>query len=460
MALGTRAISRIQGSGNGGFSGAKKLADLYAATNTNENGEVKDPGVYDNIINNILAPYAGTIDGQNLIADYKNKSKKLTNDKNESETSVAALKQKEYSAWYVDDDGEDNTSFRNPSWVADVTSQSLDMILAEALALREEKSADNKDVAELDGYINELTRRSDRMRTVSTSLQNGGDLNTDGYGYYVDADPNTGVIRGASFMPTDASFTELSKNTVRTDSMVDVNGQQIPVYLPYVKNSEGENVARFGGVEYKGDGNLLVGAEGVTPLTDRTRYQSNLGGIEMNKIYETFTGKTNVDGSFKKDYLYVSPENKIYRFGEDDQKGKQLIDSLKNISGLNSIPRLSPADAGKFFSEPLPDDTGGFINSASSQARIQKYQLEQAQYDAEVERLKNQGTFSQFTENVGDVLKSAPGDFVNNVSEGIKSFFGRKNQANVPDQPVASINGASSAKDVIDKGASFFRNLV
>ena len=42
MALGTRAISRIQGSGNGGFSGAKKVADLYAATNTNASGEVKE----------------------------------------------------------------------------------------------------------------------------------------------------------------------------------------------------------------------------------------------------------------------------------------------------------------------------------------------------------------------------------------------------------------------------------
>ena len=125
MALGTRAIARIQGSGNGGFSGAKKIADLYAASNTDANGEVKNPAVYDKIINEILAPYAGTLDGQNLIADYTNKKKKLEFDKNEVDTTVASFRQKEYSAWYVNDDGEDQVSFRNPPWVAQVTSESL-----------------------------------------------------------------------------------------------------------------------------------------------------------------------------------------------------------------------------------------------------------------------------------------------------------------------------------------------
>lgn len=455
MALGTRAIARVQGSGNGGFSGAKKIADLYAATNTDANGEVKNPAVYDKIINDILSPYAGTVDGQNLIADYTNKKKKLEFDKNESDTTVAAFRQKEYSAWYVNDDGEDNVSFRNPSWVATVTSESLDMILAEALESRQTLASQNKSTADLDSYINELSRRSDRMRSVSTQLADGGEANLDGYGYYVDADPNTGVIRGASFMPTDVNFKDLADRKMRTASTVDVNGKKVPVYLPYVEAEDGTRKAMFGGVEYTGDSNLLEGGDEVAALTDRTRYNHSLASIEMNKIYSTFTGKVNVDGSYKKDYIYVSPENKVYRFSEDDARGKELIDSMRNIAGVTEIPRLSPADAQEFYSEPLPDDSTPLVRSATQGLKMQKFAQEQQVYDAEVERLKNQSTFDAVVENAPGVVSDA----FSSVVGGIKSFFGRKNEPNKPEVAKESVNGQPSGANIIEKGAGFFRNL-
>lgn len=457
MALGTRAISRIQGSGNGGFAGAKKLADLYVATNTNDAGEVKDPAVYDKVME-MLAPYAGTLDGQNLIADYNNKKKKLTVDKSASETTVAALRQKEYSAWYVNDDGEDNTSFRNPGWVAQVTSESLDMILAETLEARQIAADAGQSTAELDSYITELSQRSDRMRTVSTQLQEGGEANLDGYGYYVDADPNTGVIRGASFMPTDTNFKQLSDNTLRTSSTVNVNGKKVPVYLPYVQTQDGIKKAMFGGTEYtaESDKNLLEGDGGDVAFTDRARYQHNLGSIEMNKIYSTFTGKTNVDGSYKKDYIYVSPENKVYRFSEDDAKGKELISSMQNIAGMGEIQRLSPADVNEFYTEPLPDDSSPIVRSATQGIKMQKFAQEQQVYDAEVERLKNQSTFDAVVENAPSVVSGA----FNSVVGGIKSFFGAKNRPNVPDQASASVNGQTSGNEVIAQGESFFSKKV
>jgi hypothetical protein len=124
MALGTRAISRIEGAATGGFSNTKKTVDLFIATNTNDAGEISNPQVYQTAME-MLEPYSGTLDGQNLIADYANKKKKLENRQSQSETTVAALREKEYASWYVDDDGADNTSFRNPAWVAQVTSESL-----------------------------------------------------------------------------------------------------------------------------------------------------------------------------------------------------------------------------------------------------------------------------------------------------------------------------------------------
>lgn len=458
MALGTRAIARIQGSGNGGFAGAKKLADLYAATNTGDGGEVKDPAVYDKIINEILAPYAGTLDGQNLIADYTNKKKKLTLEKSESETTLAAIKQKEYSAWYVNDDGEDNTSFRNPAWVAQVTSDSLEMILAETLELRDQRAAENKDTAEFDRYIEDLSRRSARMRSVATKLEDGNAGDLDGYGYYVDADPNTGVIRGASFMPTDLPFQELANNTVRTDAMVNMNGTKVPVYLPFVKAEDGSKKAMFGGVEYIGDSNspIIEGGGGEVTFADRSRYQHSVGSIEMNKIYSTFTGKTNVDGSFKKDYLYVSPDNKVYRFSEDDPKGKELMNSMRDIAGVTEVQKINPADVRDFYTEPLPDDSTPLVRSATHTAKMTKFAQEQAVYDAEVERLKNQSSLGAVAEFAPGVVKNA----FSSVVGGVKSFFGRKNKQNVPDQPTASINGQTSANEVVAQGAGFFRNKV
>lgn len=451
MALGSRAISRLPGSGNGGFSGAKKLADLYAATNTNDSGEVKDPAVYDKIINDILSPYAGTVDGQNLIADYTNKKKKLEFDKAESDTTVGSLRQKEYSAWYVNDDGEDAVSFRNPAWVAQVTSESLDMILAEALDTRDKLAGQNKSTADIDSYITELSRRSERMRTVSTQLADGGEANLDGYGYYVDSDPNTGVIRGASFMPTDVNFNTLAENKIRTKGTVDINGKKVPVYLPYIESEDGTKKAMFGGTEYTGTSNLLEGEENVA-LTDRTKYSHALATIEMNKIYSTFTGKTNVDGSYKKDYIYVSPENKVYRFGEDDARGKELIDSMRNIAGVTDIPRLSPADARDFYSEPLPDDSAPIVRSATQTAKMDRFAREQAVYDAEVANYQN-SLAGQVNNQIDRGVEGAKSMF-----QSVKSFFSRKNEPNKPDQPVASVNGQPAGNEVVAQGAGFFRN--
>jgi hypothetical protein len=463
MALGTRAIARIQGSGTGGFAAAKKMADLYAAKNTNDSGQVKDPGVYDTIINDILAPYAGTLDGQNLIADYTNKKKQLVSAKNEVDTTVSSFRQKEYDAWFVSDDPQDTSvSFRNPQWVAKVTSESLDMILAEALESRDMMAAQNKSTAELDSYINELSRRSDRMRSVSTQLADGGEANLDGYGYYVDADPNTGVIRGASFMPTDVNFKDLAERKMRTTSTVDVNGKKVPVYLPYVELEDGKSrKAMFGGVEYTGDTTLLEGGEEVTALTDSTRYNHALASIEVNKIYQTFTGKVNIDGSQKKDYIYVSPENKVYRFGEDDARGKELIDSLRNIAGVNDIPRISPTDAQEFYAQPLPDDSAGVVQGMNQY--VKKLTTEAATENAVVEaqRVQNRGSLDllkEATVSDGDSFGRNVMQGVGVVAERIGSFFGRKNKPNKPDQASASVGGQTQGNEVIAQGESFFRN--
>ena len=179
----------------------------------------------------------------------------------------------------------------------------------------------------------------------------------------------------------------------------------------------------------------------------------------MNQIYETFTGKTNVDGSYKKDYIYVSPENKVYRFSDDDPKGKELISSMQNIAGMGKPQRLSPTDVSQFYTEPLPDDATPLVQSATSNAKMQKFSIEQAAADAEVERLKNQTSLGKVTENIGSVV-SDPLSIPAKAFNEVKSWFGAKNRPNVPDKPTASIGGQTQGNEVIAQGEGFFRNRV
>lgn len=437
--LGTRAISRLPGGGSG-ISNAKKLADLYVSSNTNDIGDVADPAVYDNAIG-ILAPFAGTVDGQNAIADYNNKKKALSAKNADSESTVSALKQKEYGAWYVDDDGADNTSFRNPAWVAQVTSESLDMILAETLGTIDQRKKNNQSTAELETYLTGLIKRSDRMRTVAESLNDDTPVNLDGYGYYVDTDPNTGEIRGASFMPTDATFADLAKDSIRTDSTVKVGNKSVPVYLPSVQQQDGTKVAMFGGNQYSGDSKLLEGQEGEVILTDKNLYKGTDSKFQIGGVYRSFNGKTNIDGSSKQDYFYIGKDNKMYRFADDDANGRKLLDSLKSVGAVGDVvQKISPADAANYYATPLPGDPS-FTQGEVQGGKIRVLQSGAAQAQSEADALASRNPLQEVIEGAPDAARS--------VISGISSFFSRKNRPNKPETP---------APAPIDSGASFFRD--
>lgn len=441
--LGTRAISRVQG--GSGISQAKKLADLYVSTNTGSDGDVTDPAVYDNAIKNILAPYAATVDGQNAIADYNNKKKALTAKQADVNRDVSALKLKEYSAFYVDDDGQDDTSFRNPAWVAQVTSESLDMILAETVSTIDERRSQGKSIAELQTYLSDLIKRSDRMRTLSDSLNddNGASVNLDGYGYYLDTDPNTGQIRGASFMPTDVPFADLAQGTTRTDSKVKVGNKTVPVYLPSVKADDGTSKTVFGGKEYTGDSNLLSGNDAEIALSDRNSYKSVDSKFEIGKAYKAFNGKTNIDGSSQSDYFYVGRDNKMYRFSDNDPNGKAFLDSLRSVGAIGAnIPKISPIDAQSYSTNPLPSEPS-FTQSEQRGAKIRTLQTEASAMQAEADRQENLGSLGQTFEGGADLVKKG--------ISAVSSFFGRKNRPNQPETPPPA---------PIDSGKSFFMGRV
>ena len=441
---------------NNGITQAKKIADLLVKTNTDAKGDTTIEGLNQAIDSIIQSGYGSTIDGQRQVAAYTNKIRDLSQAKEAADNSLAALKLKEHAAWYVDNDQQ----MRDPAFVADNTSQSLDLLIAETVAVIQGKKGQNKDTSELETYLTDLVKRSDRMRNVSNALAAGQSGNLEGYGYYVDADPNTGKIRGASFMPTDVGLNDIGNGMTRTDTFVTVGGIKVPLYLPYIKDSSGQQISRMGNQEYMGNGTIMQ-AQGdnadltSTVLKDESRFQFDGGNFQRGQVYRTFTGKTNIDGTPQEKYLYAGYDNKMYSFNSDDPTGKALIADLKSTGSLqsSSIPRINPYTAMSLASSPLPKDPSFLQGQTTGATRAIDYQkqIEQNAFFAKQREFQN-SNFGRTLEGTSNFLNKGV-EAVGNVVNSITSFFGRKN---TPNKPEAS--AARTGNDVIAGGADTFNN--
>src|SRR3990167_5103549 len=143
---------------DGGATRAKRLADIYIKTHSNAEGKVTDPAVYQAAIDSYLAPFADDLTVASKMATFQNKVKDLETNNSDINASLEDLKLREHAAWYINEDEVDNTSFRNPSYVAQVTSESLDMLVAETVATIQVKQENGKDTVELETYLRDLVK--------------------------------------------------------------------------------------------------------------------------------------------------------------------------------------------------------------------------------------------------------------------------------------------------------------
>lgn len=419
---------------------AKRLADIYVRTHTDATGKVSDPKVYQSAIDQYLAPFGDDLTVQLKIAAFQNDANALEAKQGEIGNTVAALRLKEYNSWYVAEDGQ-SAGFRNPAYVAQVTSESLDMLIAETVATISAQQEVGKDTSDVENYLTDLVKRADRMRRFSDGLNDGSTTSLDGYGYFVDADPNTGRVRGASLMPTDINFKGIADGAVRTDSMVKVGNKSVPIYLPHVTDDMGTFKANFGGVEYTGNGTLLQASDSqpLVALTDTQRYQYDGDSFQMGKAYRAYTGQTNIDGSPKQDYFYVGRDQKMYKFSEDDPNGKALLDQLGQVGGIdrNNIPRINPMNAMQYATEPLPSNDMQF-----SKKEVLGSQLASG----------SSLNIINGPEEPKTGLARLP-EVAKRVNTTVDSFFGRKNRPSAPAKAPAR-----TGADIIDAGAAFFKN--
>lgn len=419
-------FKRVEGSGS---TRAKKLADLYIKQHTYGN-KVDNPDVYNFAIDNYLSPYADDLGVQSKMEDFKNKFELLSSQKQIIANSLAGLKLKEQGAWYVNEDEAGGSTFRDPLNVARITSENLDRLVAEAVLAADEQRKLGKDASEIDNYLYDLNRKADRMRSVVSEIESGATGAKDGYGYYVDTDPNTGKIRGASFAPTDIKIQDISDGKIRTDSSIKIGQTDIPIYVSAIKDSSGQFVSKFGDTQYSGDTNMLSGGEKNIVLNDGNKYQFDGTFLNRGNVYQAYTGETYEDGSPKKKFFYRGFDDKVYSFADDDKQGKALIDSLKSVGAVNpdNIPRINSYTAMGIVANPLSSSNRDLGVQASKIIPLQK---EAAVATAESDRINNLGFFGK-------------------IKEGL---FGGKNTPNKPEEAPTGTN----PEDVIDKSQRFFR---
>lgn len=452
--LSIRALTRVQAT-KSGLPQAKKLADLYIKSHTNDAGDVTDPNVYQYVIDQYLAPFAGEVDADRAIAGYANKVKDLNSKQTNAEDTVAAFKRQELNAWFNDVDGD--YGFRNPEVLAMNTSQALDNVLVQVLNAIDDRRANGQSIDSLVTYADTLSQRADSMRDLSNKLVSGQlpANSLDGYGYYVDTNPLDGSVRGAALIPANLAPDELTKGMKRTDAKATLGDSKVPVYLPATQDDFGDYHAQIGQNTFTGGG---TGALSGDKLVDFTKDNFNIGDATKFPVKSTMLnpgefgriplGAHDESGKPTDSIVYRGFDNKVYTLDNPDVLATVQADQFlgKKLNGY--LTRLSPTEASAIKTEAQPLDPGVVARSS----KILNLQDQAAKARAEYDAINNQGFFQKVGTGLAiegeKVKKAVSGFFSNRVNEPVAAP--RESQ---------SSGGQSIGAKVVEAGKGFFRKI-
>lgn len=234
---------------------AKRMADNYVKTHTDEDGQVSDPNVYLEAIN-ALAPYSDDLGTANKIADFKNKALSLTGKIDDVNNSVTVFKMRL----------EDAVTKATSQFYTD--PRGLFMKLAEIYATAQDEF-DEKVVTDA---LNKLPKGQTFPQTIltyqdelkkktntSVNLANSfllpldpetnlpGPRNTDAYGVMIQTNPQTGAIISLNIQEV-SSLEKAPTGYLRTDARYG----RIPIYLNY-SIEEKKQVGKLGDVVFSAD---------------------------------------------------------------------------------------------------------------------------------------------------------------------------------------------------------------
>jgi hypothetical protein len=460
--LSVRALTRLQPQSSG-LTQAKKMADLYIKTHTDDNGRVTSPDVYTYAINTYLAPFAGNVDADRKIAEYVNASKKISAKQVAQEDTLASFKRRELDAWWNDVDGE--VGFRDPAVLSLNTSQALDAVLLEVLNTIDERAAMGESVDSLITYADTLAQRADAMRDLSNKLFNG-ELPAEalnGYGYYIDASPIDGSVRGASIMPVGLAPDDLAKGMRRVNTSARVGSAELPLYLPAVRDEYGNYVAKMGDTIWNGvgEGALQKGSGSIETNNFNEVFKNGITvpkastGLRKGEFGRIPLGGRDESGRPIETIVYKGMDDKIYTVTDPDTLASIQADPFLGRKLGDYVTRLSPIEAEEVRTTAQPFSLE-LVGKESRATKIQVLQSEAAK--AEEDYKKITGSFSYKAANTILPVTDAIGGAVKGAFGKVASFFGRKNSDVQPEQAPAARGGQYNSPDVVEQGASIFRS--
>lgn len=446
------------GASGSGHTAAGRLADVYLKTHTNEAGEVDDPAVIDHAIE-ILAPYADNLVTAKKIADLQNKKKALGTKAFEQDNALSDFKRNVSEALYVRGD-----TLRSPSEMAYSTAQALDNVLIgldNAIDFLEQR---NKSTDKLEDYRRELSAMADAQRQLVNGMATGTlPPSLDGYGYFVKTNPIDGSLVGAVLLPINQMPAEFKDGTKRINHTVTVGNSQLPVYLPAVKNADGEWEAKLYENTWSGTGDILDSVN--TPdfeddtgfdLADTVKFPIKKTTLANGSFGRVLQGVQ--DGQSVYSYYYKGFDGKMRQL--DETSLQQLRDDPYAKTKLESyIPLLSREELKGAEVTPFqPKDVRG-IQLYDDQMRYKQ------EADAATEAMNRGGKVGEFADKVAPTIRgffsklNPFNDQGRNPNQSIaEQMSNRTNRPSPPNTP--NSNQSEGVKvDIINKGKEFFRNL-
>lgn len=463
MALNVRQFNDLRASQKKSGSGvtlAKKMADLYISTHTNDAGKVVDPAVYEQAINTYLAPFAGDVDADNAIANYANSMKAIAGKHADNKRSVSNFKIQERDIFFVTPSSAYREDIMNdiPTMVSQISDE-LAVHNMEVLRALDIARENGDSTAELESYLFESQKRLDAMTELNNDLLTGevnsGQLFNE-VGVYIDADQDDGSVRGVGIMPiNNLPFGMSPSDFKRLEASTNLGGGFLPVFANASTNEYGESVVNIGGNKWIGTGSTPLQFDGRESLNPELQSEdgnfslSNLSlkspAIKANKFFKGYVGYDE-DNNPKEQYFYADSQGTVYSVSDQD------------LMSLKSDPTQAP------LIKNATRVNADFAQNITQSSVLKPYSAAPARPVApmgtptETSQPESQGFFSRAANFIGGLFKRPEGEPVpSGTANSTPAFFqNRTNRPDVPQTP-QEVGGAAQPLDIINQGQSFFR---
>lgn len=435
--LTTRALQSISDSG---FKRAKKLADLAIKTNTDSSGKTLARG-YEQAVE-ILTPYTVSdgnegIDAQRLVAGYNNSYTKLQTSRNKTNRTVGQFKIDEREIFFVTPTSGNRADIMRdvPSMVSEISDELSLHVFAVENAI-EEARQNGESADELEGYLLDVSKRQQSMLELNNDLLNGevsegAALN--GYGLYVDSDPNDGELLGVSVAPLYDLPPGIDKsNFARVDSSVSFGGGYIPVLGRVTTDGLGLKTVKIGSKVWDGTGDMEL--QYNKKLSREPQYKNSPGEFNLSNVLDKGVGMR--PGTFSKGYtgfdaegnpqetvFYASKDGKVYTM--DDEALKSFKNDPMIDAGIKKATRVDSS-----FAKNLLKTEG------VKPLRFSPFATPQAHNEPNIDP---SGTALQVTGNPA------------------ASFFGSRETPTSTPTPPKEPTVSKSTPDIVEQGKSLFR---